>query len=400
MAMNHQLEPVTFVKIAWRAIFDGGERPTAKVVTLYLAIASVLAGLEWWALNQHYGSEFLGGPILGAWFVASTASLNYMLKRTPPVWSIAGVAALISTVDLVFFVIVAGSVSRMMAFFFPWIWARGFKNSNDVVVAMEFVFYFVLLVALAIAARGWSKYSSQAHIAQEAKLEVERERANVAERDRELVRAELAVLRAQIEPHFLWNTLAQVQYLTRKSPPDAEKMTGYLIRYLRAAVPQTHGSMTTLGSEVESVRAYLELMKIRMGSRLTATVEIEHGLDEVSFPPRLIQTLAENAIKHGIEPKVGPVTLTVTAAVKSDDVRRLVIEVIDNGVGLQAQPSTKGTGLGLRSVRERLRLLYGEDASLSVNGASHGGAVSRIEVPLTEQPETAPIPLADRRFHR
>ena len=307
------------------------------------------------------------------------------IKNANKLVPIAGVAALISFVDLVFCVVIAGSVARMAAFFLPWTSAGDFNYSTGFMVALEYVVYLVFLIAMVIAARGWVKYSSQAHRAQQSQLEVERGRADVAERDRELVRAELAVLRAQIEPHFLWNTLAQVQYLTRKNPQDAEKMTGHLISYLRAAVPQTPGNMTTLGSEVESVRAYLELMKIRMGARLTATVELEPNLSDVSFPPRLIQTLVENAIRHGIEPKVGAVFVTVTVSADTSDGARIVVQVVDNGVGLQAEPATRGTGLGLRSVRDRLNLIYGSEAALAVSGAPHGGTISRIEVPLAKE---------------
>lgn len=382
--MNTQLIPPNFAHKILLSIYASRERPTMRLVVIYLTIATMFVGLEWWAMNGHY-SSVVGGPILGAWFVSSIAALNFILRKSPPGWSIAGVAALISFVDLVFCVVIAGSVARMAAFFLPWTSAGDFNYSTGFMVALEYVVYLVFLIAMVIAARGWFKYSSQAHRAQQSQLEVERGRADVAERDRELVRAELAVLRAQIEPHFLWNTLAQVQYLTRKNPQDAEKMTGHLISYLRAAVPQTPGNMTTLGSEVESVRAYLELMKIRMGARLTATVELEPNLSDVSFPPRLIQTLVENAIRHGIEPKVGAVFVTVTVSADTSDGARIVVQVVDNGVGLQAEPATRGTGLGLRSVRDRLNLIYGSEAALAVSGAPHGGTISRIEVPLAKE---------------
>jgi LytS/YehU family sensor histidine kinase len=160
-------------------------------------------------------------------------------------------------------------------------------------------------------------------------------------------------------------------------------MIGHLIRFLRSAVPQSRSGMTTLGTEIESVSAYLELMKIRMGPRLRVTVEIAPGLSEIPFPPLLIQTLVENAIKHGLEPKVGPVTLSVCARTSQSD-QSLFIEIQDNGVGLQNLPATQGTGLGLNSVRERLRLLYGPDASLSVAGVPAGGVISTIQVPMNE----------------
>jgi sensor histidine kinase YesM len=198
---------------------------------------------------------------------------------------------------------------------------------------------------------------------------------------RETARSELTILRAQIEPHFLWNTLAHVQYLTRKRPEDAERMTGHLIRYLRSAIPQTRNTVTTIGTELTSVDAYLELMRIRMGARLSVSVEMDQCLIDIPFPPLLIQSLVENAIKHGIEPKVGPATVAVTAMLTSNK-ESLVIEVTDDGVGLQTESPTHGSGMGLKSVRQRLQLICGSAATLAVKGASGGGVVSQIVVPL------------------
>jgi sensor histidine kinase YesM len=172
--------------------------------------------------------------------------------------------------------------------------------------------------------------------------------------------------------------------LTKKRPEDAERMTGLLIRFLRTAVPKNQGDMTTLGSELEAVDAYMEIMKIRMGARLTSTVEMEQSLAEVPFPPLLIQTLVENAIKHGLEPKVGPVTLSVTAKSNPEE-GRISIEVIDNGVGLQNAPPSKGSGIGLKSVRERLQLLYGSKAELELSSTQDGGVSARIQLPLNHR---------------
>jgi hypothetical protein len=125
-------------------------------------------------------------------------------------------------------------------------------------------------------------------------------------------------------------------------------------------------------------------MKIRMGVRLTIAVSVDPALVDTPFPPLLIQTLVENAIKHGIEPKVGPAVLTVTVKVLPDK-QHLSISVQDNGIGLQQSPATKGSGMGLNNIRERLRLLYGSKASLSVNGALEGGVISDIKVPLLQR---------------
>lgn len=350
--------------------------PTMRFLASLATIAGGLAALEWWAANVLYGAERFGGPITGVAFVAVLAVLPRLLNRFTGHWYDAVVAALTAVVELMFCVAVFGSLSAIAVLVIPFSITSRFMQGDS---ATDFIIFLMLALGLVIAARGWAKYSAQILLASEAQLEAERARAQVAERDRELARAELTVLRAQIEPHFLWNTLAHVQHLTRKSPEDAEKMTGHLIKFLRSAVPQTRGESTTLGSEIESVRAYLELMKIRMGARLFVTVSVDPALVHVPFPSLLVQTLVENAIKHGLEPKVGPVTLQVSAHLKTDG-KSLVIEVIDNGVGLQSSPSTKGTGMGLKSVRERLQLHFGSDAELTVDGSIDGGVTSTIQI--------------------
>lgn len=214
------------------------------------------------------------------------------------------------------------------------------------------------------------------------RLDAAQARAEVAERDRQLLQAEMALLRAQVEPHFLWNTLAHVQHLARKSPDDAATMTGNLITYLRAAVPGMRRDASTLGSELASVRAYLDIMRIRMGQRLRVQVDMPEELADLPFPPLVVQTLVENAIKHGIEPKPGPVAVIVTAELLRDDTRRrLVLRVADTGVGLRASPDTAGTGLGLASVRERLNGLYGSAATFALNARNGGGAEAVVTLP-------------------
>ena len=351
---------------------------TTRLVASLATIATGLAALEWWSVNELYGSDRFSGPVAGVAFVAVLAILPGLLNRFTGHWYDAVVAALTAVFELMFCVAVLSSLSAIVVLLLPFSLTTRFMQGDS---ATDFIIFFMLTLGLVIAARGWGKYSAQALLASKAQLEMERARAQVAERDRELARSELMVLRAQIEPHFLWNTLAHLQYLTRKNPEDAEKMTGHLIRYLRSAVPQTRDNSTTLGTEMDSVRAYLELMKIRMGPRLSVTVELDPALSHIPFPPLMIQTLAENAIKHGIEPKVGPVTLSVIATAVAEK-QALFVEVIDTGIGLQNQPTTKGTGMGLRSVRERLKLQFGPSAELQISGSQHGGVNARIEIPL------------------
>ncbi len=201
-----------------------------------------------------------------------------------------------------------------------------------------------------------------------------------AEMDRALTDAKLAKLQAQIEPHFLYNTLANAQLLTRSDPQRADMMLGNLIIYLRNALPQAGEtdtvSLSTLGREIERSRAYLEILKIRMGTRLSFEIDVAPSFANTPFAPMMVQTLVENAIKHGLEPKLGGGSILICAARTSNGV---TLSVADNGVGLKG--GTSGTGLGLKNMRERLRLTYGDAASLSLSLNVPSGMVATITVP-------------------
>jgi signal transduction histidine kinase len=208
------------------------------------------------------------------------------------------------------------------------------------------------------------------------RFEAQRAARERAEMERALTDAKLAMLQAQIEPHFLYNTLANAQLLTRIDPKRADMMLGNLITYLRSGLPRAGESMSTLGREVERSRAYLEILKIRMGNRLSFEIDMPDALADVPFAPLMLQTLVENAIKHGLEPKTGGGVIRIEIASEADTLR---ISVIDNGVGLQS--GTSGTGLGLKNMRERLKLTYGEAATLSLTPNVPSGMNATITIP-------------------
>ena len=350
-----------------------------------------LAVAEFYALATLYGYKQAVGPILGAMLVGVLAAAPAALKKIPGDLALGAQAALSILVEVVFCMVIVGSLSAFAVTLLPYgVGAMLFRSDR----VNELILLFIFGMGMVLSARWWLKLSAESRRATRAVIEAERARAQIAERGRELARSELTVLRAQIEPHFLWNTLAHVQHLTRKSPKDAEAMTGHLIRFLRANVPNNRSNVSTLGAEMASIQAYLELMKFRMGDRLTTHVDLDPGIADAAFPPLLIQTLVENAIKHGIEPKVGPVWIRVSASLKAvntghpDQEREILIEVSDNGVGILPSQPTKGTGMGLRNVRERLRLLYGSEASLRIAGGAEGGVKARIQTPLAWSHET------------
>lgn len=214
------------------------------------------------------------------------------------------------------------------------------------------------------------------------------ERADAARTatEKELAVAKLSLLHAQVEPHFLYNTLASAQYLTRHDPPRADEMLGHLIEFLRRSLPRTEDALSTLGDELERSRAYLEILKLRMGQRLQTQIDVPEELRAMPLPPMILQTLAENAIKHGLEPKPGGGTVWIRARAVEAGV---AITVADDGMGLNTLNS--GSGIGLSNVRERLRLVYGERAQLSIVANFPSGVAATIVVPAGSGQENARV---------
>jgi len=198
--------------------------------------------------------------------------------------------------------------------------------------------------------------------------------------EKELTVARLNLLHAQVEPHFLYNTLASAQLLTRSDPPRAEQMLGHLIQYLRHSLPRTEDELSTLGAELERALAYLEIMNVRMGNRLAVQVDVPEPLRATPMPPMMLQTLVENAIKHGLEPRTGGGTVWIRARCSDDQV---AITVADDGDGFNVKNS--GTGIGLKNVRERLRLVYDGAAALAVVANFPAGVAATITVPAATE---------------
>lgn len=217
----------------------------------------------------------------------------------------------------------------------------------------------------------------RASVLEGLRREVRRQRqlADDAQQERQLAEARLQTLQAQIEPHFLYNTLANVQHLIAHRPDDADAMLSGLIRYLRESLPQMRARSSTLEQEFALSLAYLDIARIRLGGRLKVESTLPDELRHAAFPPLVIQTLVENALKHGIEPKVGLATVRLESSATAGD---LTVRVVDDGVGFG---ETQGSGVGLRNVRERLAAIYGKEARLTLQANTPSGVIAVVSIP-------------------
>jgi sensor histidine kinase YesM len=194
--------------------------------------------------------------------------------------------------------------------------------------------------------------------------------------DRQTLEARLQLMEAQIEPHFLFNSLANVQRLYEIEPESGERLLENLKTYLRAALPQMREKRRSLASEVELARAYLEVLQARMGERLQFDVDVAAGLRDHPFPPMMVITLVENAIKHGVDRSPSGGTIVVRAHRNGG---HLTVEVADTGVGFRGN---SGKGVGLANIRARLHALFGDRAELSLCANEPSGVVAAIAIPV------------------
>jgi signal transduction histidine kinase len=230
-----------------------------------------------------------------------------------------------------------------------------------------------LLLAFGLTAMlvGIARLRMREAVQRAARMQAEAERERLV---RQGVQAELKLLQAQVEPHFLFNTLANVRHLVQTGSPDAIAMLDHLIKYLRAALPEIRSDGSTLGREAELARAYLEIMKLRMGREFGFEVQVPDSLARMPFPPLMLLTLVENAIQHGVAPQ-GRGHIAVRAI---DGAERVRVDVEDDGTGIGG---LIGQGVGLANLRERLAALYGERARFELASREGGGARASIEVP-------------------
>jgi LytS/YehU family sensor histidine kinase len=238
---------------------------------------------------------------------------------------------------------------------------------------------FVFALTIAVAA-GWAIWES---IEASRRREIERrERAELeaaaARSDKERATAELKALRAQVEPHFLYNTLSNVVSLIDFDPTTAKHMTERLIGYLRHTLDASRRDNATVGDELNIIADYLEILRLRMGERLWYVIEATDAVRALPLSPMLLQPLVENAIKHGLEPHIDGGQISLIATLR-ESALNIVIE--DTGLGFGVATGTAGSGSGLANIRARLKALYGDGAKLSIDQPKIGTRIS-LSIPL------------------
>jgi sensor histidine kinase YesM len=194
------------------------------------------------------------------------------------------------------------------------------------------------------------------------------------------VEIQLQILQSQMEPHFLFNTLSNVISLLDTEPEKAKSMLRDFVDFLRASMSVRRSAVITISQEMELIRCYLSVLKIRMGTRLDYTIDVDDAVLGQGIPPLLIQPLVENAIRHGLEPKIEGGRIEISGSRENDMIR---FEVCDTGSGIDINKSAAGTGLS--NVRKRLQLLYGDKGRLVIRENPPSGVSAVIEMPYEKK---------------
>ena len=347
----------------------------ARGLWLALAYLGLLALTVWPAFAEDHDLAYRAVALVGThfilWGIVSTVASCWVGFRREEKWSSSlgpvqlGVGAVL--VLLLCFLVFADihwqrATHRWMIDTFGWAW----------------LFALVLVIAYGfpeLVARLRRRERAAVTRALEAEASSEKLARKTAE-------SELRLLQAQVEPHFLYNTLANLRYLIQQNSPEALRMTDALIEYLRTSVPDMRASRVTLGREIDHACHYLEIMRMRMGSRLTFAIDVPGHLRATEVPPLLLLTLVENAVKHGIAPRVEGGEILLRAR---DDGASIELEVADTGAGLSgAAPSTTqppSTGVGIENLRGRLQLAYGQPVALEMTPHVPRGTRVRVSLP-------------------
>ncbi|TMH76502.1 MAG: hypothetical protein E6H52_06435 [Betaproteobacteria bacterium] len=328
----------------------------ALVLASLLKAVPVMGGSEWFVMLAYLTRQFLASGLLGLVGVAFGAALLPERVSTRVRWLV-----------MVALLAIASAASAGVR-----LWMSRYPMHST----REEVAWFADVVSL-WTVLGLMVYGLVGSIRRQAaaRRRLGQQIAEQSTLSAAALEARLTVLQAQIEPHFLFNTLANVRRLCEVDPERGRRMLGSLLDYLRAALPAMRRSSTALAEEFELVRAYLSVLQHRMGERLRFRIELADRLADVPIPPLILPTLVENAIRHGLAPLPEGGTITVSAR---QDGGQVVVRVADDGAGFQA---ASGSGVGLANTRARLSALFAGAASLSLRGNEPRGVIAEVRLP-------------------
>jgi len=193
--------------------------------------------------------------------------------------------------------------------------------------------------------------------------------------EKEKLNADLKLLQAQVEPHFLFNTLSNILSLLEHEPETGKKMLENLTQYLRTSLIQSRKPANRLGDEIDMIQTYLDIYQIRMGKRLSYEIQVQENVRDLEIPPMVLQPLVENAIKHGLEPKIQGGKITIRAGLENNV---LTLEIADTGMGITEKSDI---GIGTGNIQKRLASLFGDRASLSFEDMTPAGLKAIVEIP-------------------
>lgn len=344
--------------------------------SLLMAISGVLTGREsdpgWWrasyGFNMLISVQIAWSTVLLAWLIERCLPERWLDRISNPTdWR----AMVVCNLALAAFTVGSFSGLYLTAS------VLHFRTADFVSNPLAQARFYVLLLVASVISWGWWLTRLRQHQRQRALQLMATE-------------AQLRLLQGQIEPHFLFNTLANVESLMDADPPRARQMLEAFTDYLRAGLTQMRSGDSRLAAELDMAERYLELMRIRMGGRLSYRIEADAAARAVRMPTLLLQPLIENAIHHGIEGKVAGGTVTVSARVADD---RLELRVDDDGLGQAAaqRPHRRGAGMALLNIRSRLKARFGARGALTLTiGAS--GASALLMLPASLSPSLPPSP--------
>lgn len=330
--------------------------PTVRDLIISILFCFGIASITYMIL----GGVFIRHLIISFGYGGICNAINFFVQTHRSRWS--------PSID--FFVVVGGTLVFGTLHALLWsVWFVNRGDYNELFPLAGFAIFFSTIIY-------YFFYNKEKALLIESELR--QAKLTQTEQERALVVSQLQVLQSQIEPHFLFNTLANLQMLIDANPRKAKQLLERLTELLRISLKKSRRQWIMLGDEIDLLDAYLGIQSMRLGDRLHYRFVIDDDVDKQwDIPPYMLQPLVENAIYHGIEPCEGGGEIVVFIHCHNN---KLIVEIKDNGVGLDGPSMYIGHGVSLDNIRQRLKALYGEQAKLFISSSDSGGVIARVEL--------------------